>query len=161
MTLAYVGLGSNLDRPLQQVQTAANELAQIRETRLLNVSSFYGSEPMGPQDQPDYVNAVAAIETGLDAETLLAALHAIEDRHGRQRVRHWGPRTLDLDLLLYGDEQLQTGHLTVPHPGMHQRAFVLVPLLEIAPDVIIPGVGVALELLTTLDADSLTRLQSH
>ena len=110
---------------------------------------------MGPQDQPDFVNAVAMLETALDAETLLHRLQQIENSHQRKRGQRWGPRTLDLDLLLYGDEIIDLPDLEVPHPGIAERAFVLLPLIEIARDVEIPGAGSARQLLARLDAENL------
>ncbi len=114
---------------------------------------------MGPQDQPDYINAVAVLSTTLDPHRLLAELQAIEQRHNRVRKRRWGERTLDLDLLLYGDFQIVTAALTVPHPGLHERAFVLYPLAEIAPDVIIPGQGRAVDLAIRCSPLGLQRLE--
>ncbi len=132
---AYIGLGSNLRAPVRQVQRALCALRQIQKTVLVDYSSLYRSKPLGGISQPDFINAVAALDTRLKAHELLAELQSIERRQGRERegVR-WGPRTLDLDLLLYGEEQIRTKALTVPHPGLLQRSFVLFPLLEIAPD---------------------------
>ena len=134
MTLAYVGVGSNLEEPESQVRRAFDELAAIRQTKLARRSSLYRSAPMGYVDQPDFINAVAALDTGLAAVELFREMKAIEDRHGRTRSFTNAPRTLDLDLLLYGDEKITTPELVVPHPRMHERAFVLEPLLEIAPE---------------------------
>ena len=133
MTLAFVGIGSNLDDPRAQVLRAFEELEALPHTRLVKKSSLYRSAPVGYVAQPDFVNAVAQLETGLPAERLLAELQAIELRHGRSRSFANAPRTLDLDLLLYGAAQLKTATLQVPHPRMRERAFVLKPLLEIAP----------------------------
>ena len=133
MTLAFVGIGSNLDDPRAQVLRALEELEALPHTRLVKKSSLYRSAPVGYAAQPDFVNAVAQLETGLPAERLLAELQAIELRHGRSRSFANAPRTLDLDLLLYGAAQLKTATLQVPHPRMRERAFVLKPLLEIAP----------------------------
>jgi 2-amino-4-hydroxy-6-hydroxymethyldihydropteridine diphosphokinase len=131
---AYIGLGSNLASPLQQVREAIAELAQLPQSRLSAVSRLYRSRPLGPADQPDYINAVAAIDTRLAPLALLDGLQAIENRHGRKRgAVQWGPRTLDLDLLLFGDAVINEPRLTVPHPGMSQRGFVLRPLADIAP----------------------------
>ncbi len=142
---AFIGLGSNLagelDSPQQQLEQAVVELGELRNTRLLTLSSLYRSPPMGPQNQPDYYNAVAKLKTTLGAEVLLDALQAIEQTHGRERKQRWGARTLDLDLLLYGDQRIDTPRLQVPHPGITQRAFVLMPLLEISPQLSIPGHG--------------------
>ena len=133
MTIVYVGIGSNLADPVRQVSAALRELDVLPHTRLVKQSSLYRSAPVGHDEQPDYVNAVAQLETALPAERLLAELHEIEARHGRTRSFPNSPRTLDLDLLLYGDAVLALSALTVPHPRMHERAFVLKPLLEIAP----------------------------
>lgn len=133
MTLAYVGIGSNLDDPRQQVLGAFEELDQLPLTRVARKSSLYRSAPVGYADQPDFINAVAALETGLPASELFAELKALEDRHGRKRSFANAPRTLDLDLLLYGEQEIASSDLVVPHPRMHERAFVLRPLLEIAP----------------------------
>lgn len=139
---AFVGLGSNLDDPAAQVAAALRALARLPESRLLSQSRRYRNPPMGPADQPDYVNAVAEVETGLDPHALLDALLAVETAQGRHRTgERWGPRVLDLDLLLYGDRCIEDARLTVPHPGMHERNFVLYPLQEIAPDLQIPGLG--------------------
>lgn len=137
--LAYIGLGSNLEAPAEQIKTALTDLQSLPATQLLKTSSLYASPPMGPQDQPDYINAVALLDTTLSAHDLLDALQAIEQQHGRQRKRHWGERTLDLDILLYGQQMIEDERLSVPHPGLAQRAFVVYPLLEIAGDMPIPG----------------------
>ena len=134
MTLAYVGIGSNLEDPRAHVMQAFTELDQMPHTRVVKKSSLYRSAPVGHAAQPDFVNAVAGLETGLPAERLLAELQEIEARHGRQRSFPNAPRTLDLDLLLFGSARLNTASLKIPHPRMHERAFVLKPLLEIAPD---------------------------
>jgi 2-amino-4-hydroxy-6-hydroxymethyldihydropteridine diphosphokinase len=143
VTLAYVGLGANLDEPRRQVEAALGELAAVPRTRLLKVSSLYRSAPMGHADQPEFVNAVAEVDTGLGAAALLGELQAIEARHGRRRSFANAPRTLDLDLLLFGNEVLSEPDLTVPHPRMHERGFVLTPLVEVAPEISIPGKGPA------------------
>jgi 2-amino-4-hydroxy-6-hydroxymethyldihydropteridine diphosphokinase len=143
VTVAFVGIGSNLEEPRRQVETALEELERIRSTRLLKKSSLYRSAPIGHADQPPFVNAVAALETSLAAPELLAELKHIEMGHGRERSFRNAPRTLDLDLLLHGDVKLDTVDLTLPHPRMQERAFVLRPLLEIAPDTSIPGRGPA------------------
>ena len=157
---AYVGLGSNLEQPRQQLTEALGELAELPGSRLGAHSSLYLSPPVGPADQPDYVNAVAAIVTSLSAESLLDALQTIENRHGRERTgERWGPRTLDLDLLLYGDNQIRIPRLQVPHPRMGERAFVLVPLAEIASgELQIPGLGRLSDLLSKLSEDAVERL---
>lgn len=131
--IAYIGLGSNLASPIEQVRQALEGLATLPLSRLVISSSLYASRPVGPQDQPDFINAVAALETRLSPLALLDQLQALEQQHRRRRQRHWGPRTLDLDLLLYGNELIETPRLSVPHPQMTARAFVLAPLAEIAP----------------------------
>lgn len=146
--VAYIGLGSNQDDPVQQVCSAIDELKHLPSTRLLAHSPLYKSAPLGPSNQPDYVNAVVALETGLAPAELLGGLQALENDHGRVRgpVR-WGPRTLDLDLLLYGDAVIDTPNLQVPHPGLPARAFVLYPLADIAPELDVPGQGRVKQLL--------------
>ncbi|MDG1463392.1 MAG: 2-amino-4-hydroxy-6-hydroxymethyldihydropteridine diphosphokinase [Gammaproteobacteria bacterium] len=145
---AYIGIGSNLNDPVAQVRAACNALALIPETRLLAASSLYSNPPMGPQDQPDYVNAVAALHTRLSPRDLLSALLAAELAAGRDRNKfeHWGPRVLDLDLLVHGSKRVDEPDLKVPHPGIAERSFVLLPLLEIAPDLDIFGVGKVVDL---------------
>lgn len=159
MARAYIGLGSNLNQPRQQVEEALKELAALPQTCCITHSRLYRSAPMGPQDQPDYINAVAILSTALDPHRLLGELQAIEQRHNRVRKRHWGERTLDLDLLLYGDLRIATAALTVPHPGLQERAFVLYPLLEVDPDVMIPGWGRAAELAPRCSPPGLQRLE--
>lgn len=144
MTKAYVALGANLGHPREALQAALEDLRQTAGVGVTAVSSFYRTAPV-ESSGPDYVNAVAEVETTLEASELLHVLQRIENAHGR--VRPAGvvnaPRTLDLDLLLFGKDTVATPELTVPHPRMHLRAFVLVPLLEIAPDAVIPGLGAA------------------
>jgi 2-amino-4-hydroxy-6-hydroxymethyldihydropteridine diphosphokinase len=135
---AYIGLGSNLDDPLSQVRAALTELAQLPHTRLAAVSPLYRTPPMGPADQPDYINAVAALDTELEPLALLDQLQRIELQHGRLRTLRWGPRTLDLDLLLYGERVISNERLTVPHPGLRERPFVIFPLQAIAPGLVLP-----------------------
>ena len=139
---AYVGLGSNLQDPAAQITRAFAELAALPETQLVARSPLYMSPPMGPQDQPDFINAAAALVTGLASEALLQALLGIERAHGRVRdSARWGPRSLDLDMLLYADRVQHGPGLVLPHPGLHERAFVLYPLADIAPQAIVPGHG--------------------
>lgn len=162
MSLAYIALGSNLADPLQQVRQACQELAGLPESELITCSSLYRSRPMGPVEQPDYINAVACIDTRLSPHALLDELQAIEHAHQRVRQQRWGPRTLDLDVLLYADEVLRDADLTIPHPGMAQRAFVLYPLQEIAPDdLMIPGLGLLNELLCHVTRDGLEVLNDE
>lgn len=159
LKLCYLGLGANLEQPLQQLELAVKALGQLPDSSLLAVSSFYGSKPMGPQDQPDYVNAVALVQTRLSAEQLLDALQQIEQQQGRQRKdQRWGARTLDLDILLYGDEIIQTERLTVPHYGMKVREFVLYPLAEIAPQLQLPDGSLLRDLLAQVPVNGLTVL---
>jgi len=143
VTAAFIGLGANLGDPQRQVQQAFQELAAIPHTRVVRTSSLYRSAPLGYAEQPSFVNAVAQVETGLPAERLLVELQAIEAAHGRRRSFANAPRTLDLDLLLFGNAAVDAPGLKIPHPRMHERAFVLRPLVEIAEDITIPGRGLA------------------
>jgi 2-amino-4-hydroxy-6-hydroxymethyldihydropteridine diphosphokinase len=139
---AYVALGSNLDDPIQHLRRALVDLDAIRKTRVIRSSHLYRNPPLGPQDQPDFVNAVACLETELEPRSLLEEVLAIERAHGRVRDKErWGPRTLDIDILLYDDRVIEQAQLRVPHPALTQRSFVLYPLLEIAPELVIPGQG--------------------
>lgn len=158
MSVAYVGLGANLDEPRRQVEQALHELDELPDTRVRARSSLYRSAPLGYADQPDFVNAVAELETRLPAPRLLAGLQAIEARHGRSRSFANAPRTLDLDLLLFDDERVAAPELTLPHPRMHERAFVLMPLLEIAPEAAIPGRGRASDLLELCASQAIRRI---
>ncbi|MGB5426944.1 MAG: 2-amino-4-hydroxy-6-hydroxymethyldihydropteridine diphosphokinase [Gammaproteobacteria bacterium] len=156
---AYIGLGSNLDNPVAQVLEAVEELEMIPDTILAARSSLYSGRPMGPEEQPDYVNAVVALDTLLSADELHRALVSIEDQQGRARDgEKWGPRIIDLDLLLYGNSTIDTDTLTVPHPGMHERDFVIVPLEEIAGNVKIPGKGFLYSLINKCKSHSLKKL---
>lgn len=156
--VAYIGIGSNLGNPRAQVLAAFEELARLPATRLTGRSALYASAPVGAPPQPDYVNAVARVETRLGAAPLLHELQAIERRRGRARPFANAPRTLDLDLLLYGDGAVSTPELTVPHPRMHERAFVLAPLLDLAPGIEIPGRGPARALLQACRGQRLERI---
>lgn len=156
---AYIGLGSNLADPVEQVKVAINNLQSLPYSHLVDWSSLYASPPMGPQDQPDYINAVVAIETTLSAHELLDALQAIEQNQGRIRKRHWGERTLDLDVLLYGQQVVDDERLQIPHPGIALRAFVLYPLAEMSPDLNIPNVGNIEQLLKYCPRDGLRKLE--
>lgn len=156
--IAYIGLGSNLDDPITQVTTALAELDAVALSHVRRASSLYRSDPMGPPDQPDYINAVAELETGLEPLALLHALQAIEQAHQRVRLQRWGARTLDLDLLLYGDSRIDLAKLTVPHPGIAERNFVLLPLAEIAPDLVLPGLGSLAALLANCPLSGIERL---
>jgi len=156
----FIGLGSNLADPVEQVLTAVKALQLLPDTNVIKSSSLYASPPMGPQDQPDYTNAVVALDTTLSAHNLLDQLQEIELQHGRERNRHWGERTLDLDLLIYGDKIFNDERLQVPHPGMPLRSFVLYPLQEIAPELIIPGMGTIEQLCTQCPLDGLSRIEN-
>ena len=156
--IAYIGLGSNLEDPRSQLLRAFAQLAQLPDTRLIARSSLYRSAPVGYTDQPEFVNAVAKIGTALMPQALLQALLQIEHRHGRERTFRNAPRTLDLDLLLYDDVQLHEHGLTIPHPQMHLRTFVLQPLLEIAPDCMIPTLGPAQQALNACHGPVLEKL---
>ncbi|MFZ7129326.1 2-amino-4-hydroxy-6-hydroxymethyldihydropteridine diphosphokinase [Avibacterium avium] len=138
MKQVYIALGSNLATPVQQLENALQALQQLPHSQLVAVSHFYQSKPLGPQDQPDYVNAVACLTTTLAPLDLLDQLQRIEQEQGRVRLRRWGERTLDLDILLYGNEIIQSERLTVPHYDMQHREFVIVPLYEIAPNLTLP-----------------------
>ena len=139
---AYIGLGSNLDSPGRQIETAFELLDGIADTRLIARSSLYRSAPFGGVEQPDFVNAVAALRTRLSAVELLAHLQEIERVRGRERGGpRWGPRVLDLDLLVYSSEVVDEPDLNVPHPGIAERNFVLLPLRELAPELVVPGLG--------------------
>ena len=160
---AYVGLGSNLEHPRRQLARALAELEGLPRTRLVAVSHNYLSAPLGcSEPQPDYVNAVVALRTALSPQALLARFGAIERRHGRRhRGRRNAPRTLDLDLLLFGRRRVNQRTLSIPHPGMHERAFVLVPLAEIAPCVTIPGRGPARRWLRRVRGQRIVRTRTH
>ena len=158
---AYVGLGSNLDDPPARIRAALDALADLEQSRLIAVSSLWRGPPMGPQDQPEFVNAVAALLTLLEPEHLLERLQAVELAHGRRRgdVR-WGPRTLDLDLLMHGEALRDTPSLVLPHPGIGSRPFVLLPLAEVAPALRIPGLGQVARLAAAVSAPGLVRLDA-
>jgi 2-amino-4-hydroxy-6-hydroxymethyldihydropteridine diphosphokinase len=156
---AYVGLGANLGRPEIQVRRALPALQAIPGTRLLGASSLYRSAPIGVGEQPDFINAIAAIQTRLSARALLDELLGIEARFGRRRESPGAPRTLDLDLLIYGDRIITEPGLVVPHPRMHERAFVLAPLAEIAPDTVVPGRGRVAMLLAACKDQKVERIR--
>lgn len=159
MHLAYVALGANLADPVVQIRAALVALTGLPESRLLRASSLYRTTPVGVHGQPDFINAVAALETRLAPPALLSALFAIEAQFGRRRDYFRAPRTLDLDLLLFDDLILDTPHLQLPHPRMHLRAFVIAPLVEIAPDCRIPGRGSAAAWLPAVSMQSIDRLE--
>ena len=136
----YIAIGSNIASPLEQVNAAIQAIGEIPDSRIMAVSSFYRTPPLGPQDQPDYLNAAVALETTLAPEALLDHTQRIELQQGRVRkAERWGPRTLDLDIMLFGDEVINTERLTVPHYDMKNRGFMLWPLVEIAPELLFPG----------------------
>ncbi|EKE87451.1 2-amino-4-hydroxy-6-hydroxymethyldihydropteridine diphosphokinase [Idiomarina xiamenensis] len=143
MSIVYIGMGANLNNPAQTLYQALQVICHLPSSCIGKVSSFYLSKPMGPQDQPDYVNAVIELHSDLTPEVLLESLQMIEDQFGRQRTRRWGERTLDLDILWFEGEQRQSPTLTLPHPGLREREFVVMPLLEIAPALVFED-GVAL-----------------
>jgi 2-amino-4-hydroxy-6-hydroxymethyldihydropteridine diphosphokinase len=156
---AFVALGSNLEDPRRQLREAFSALDAISGSRLVARSPVYRSKPIGPADQPDYLNAVVELETRLEAEELLDQLQRIEQQQGRQRSRRWGPRTLDLDLLAFGDQRVDTTRLRVPHPEIPNRAFVLVPLADLASDLELPGLGRVSRLLNALDPSARSSLE--
>jgi 2-amino-4-hydroxy-6-hydroxymethyldihydropteridine diphosphokinase len=160
LEIAYIALGSNLEQPQRQLQAGFDALARLPDTQLIAQSSLYRSAPVGYANQPDFVNAVAAIRTTLQPRVLLDALLAIEREHGRVREFPNAPRTLDLDIALYGERVIDDPGLTVPHPRMHQRAFVIVPLAEIAPDARVPGHGRVRDLLAAVDIKSVGVLKA-
>jgi len=156
---AYIGLGSNLSKPIKQIEKAIEKIGIIPKSRLLSVSSLYLSKPMGPQDQNDYINAVLALETALSAIELLNALQSIENNAGRVRKENrWGARILDLDIILFGNEIINTDRLTIPHYGMSEREFVLLPLAEIAPELILPNGESIMELSQNIAINSMVKL---
>ncbi|MDH3334126.1 MAG: 2-amino-4-hydroxy-6-hydroxymethyldihydropteridine diphosphokinase [Gammaproteobacteria bacterium] len=156
---AYVGIGSNLQGPARQVENAAALLAAIPGTRLIATSSLYRSAAFGGIEQPDFVNAVAAVLTTLSPADFLGELQAIENRQGRERGEaRWGPRVIDLDLLVYSGKKIESAELSLPHPGIGERNFVLLPLVEIAPDLVIPGLGRVASIPVNLDEPSISRI---
>ena len=158
MTVAYVGLGSNIGEPRRQLTEAIIAMSGLPETRLARHSSFYRTAPIGFADQPEFLNAVAALDTRLAPGALLEGLQGIERRHHRERPFANAPRTLDLDLLLFGEERIARPGLTVPHPRMHERAFVLQPLLELDPAISIPGKGKASAFLPATSSQKVERI---
>jgi 2-amino-4-hydroxy-6-hydroxymethyldihydropteridine diphosphokinase len=158
---AYVALGSNLNRPHERILEAFDRLARVRDTRLELRSSLYLTHPMGPQDQPDFVNAAAGLLTRLDAHQLLAELLGIERAMGRDRLERWGPRIVDLDLLWMLGSPIDEPHLKLPHPGVSERNFVLYPLSDIAPTLAIPGHGCVAGLKSRANSDGISVLQNR
>ncbi len=157
--VCYIGLGSNLGDPSAQVESALEIMHETPEIRLLSRSPLYLSAPLGSVDQPDFVNAVAKISTTLRARDLLLVLKRIERLRGRKDGARWGPRVLDLDLLLYGAQEINERHLKVPHPGIAERNFVLLPLRDIAPDLDIPGLGRVAEIAVNENEPRISRIQ--
>ncbi|MGQ0799003.1 MAG: 2-amino-4-hydroxy-6-hydroxymethyldihydropteridine diphosphokinase [Pseudomarimonas sp.] len=157
----FVGLGANIGEPFAQLESALNALARLPESTLVRSSSFYQSPPWGIDSQPPFVNAVAELSTSLSPEHLMASLLAIEHAAGRQRALRWGPRVLDLDLLMFGDFVIEQPGLRVPHPHLHQRAFVLVPLHEIAPRLVVPGLGAVSSLLQSVDCTQIKAVSAR
>jgi len=157
---ACIGIGSNLGDPVQQVYRAVASIKALERTRFFAASALYSNPPMGPTDQPDYVNAVATVLTRLEPRELLAQLQQIERQHGRERSRsvRWGPRHLDLDILTYGLREIDEPGLIIPHPGISERNFVLLPLLEITPQLHIPGHGPVRRLADRVDGSALNRI---
>ncbi len=161
LVTAYIGIGSNLQQPVEQVRQALQHLGQIPHSRMITHSPLYRSAPLGPPDQPDYINAVAVLVTTLPPLALLDALQAIEQQQGRVRgEQRWGPRTLDLDILLYGEQHIVNDRLTIPHPGLGDRNFVLYPLCDIAGEnMSIPGLGLLGQLKQACPAKGLELLE--
>lgn len=157
-TLAYIGLGSNLEQPAAQLRRALLALDRLPRTRLVRASRLYRTPPWGRTDQPEFVNAVAELETALAAPALLAALQELERGAGRERAKRWGPRVLDLDLLVVGGVEIDQPGLRLPHPHLHERAFVLVPLAELSPELIVPGQGRVADLRAAVDCRGIEAL---
>ena len=158
MNRAFIGLGANIGEPRRQLMAAMDELQGLPKTRVTGRSSLYRSAPLDHVDQPEFLNSVVQIDTELGPETLLARLQVIEQRHGRERPFPGAPRTLDLDLLLYGEQVITTPELILPHPRMHERAFVLQPLLELDAAISVPGRGPAKTLLLACASQKIARI---
>ena len=157
--IVYIGLGSNLAEPATQIKSARIAVSATKGVEELAFSSLYHSLPMGPQDQPDYVNAVMCVKTDLVPMVLLRSLQAIENNQGRLRIgERWGARTLDLDVLIFGEQEIDEPDLTVPHKGLEERSFVLYPLFEIAPQLVVPGKGSIADLIANCPLSGLRRL---
>lgn len=159
MNTVYIGLGSNLDNPLAQLKSAITALQTHKDIAQLEVSSIYRSKPVGPQDQPDFINAVARFETDLDGIATLDMLQGIEQDHRRIRERHWGPRTLDLDILLFNQTPIDLPRLTTPHPFMLERGFVIRPLLDLAPELRLHNGKTVAEHINQLDTSDLVAIE--
>ena len=160
MVNAFIGLGSNLDNPKDHVRQAIEDLKQLPQSQLLLASKLYLSKPVGPQDQDDFVNAVVLLATELEPLALLDELQSIEQHHQRVRERHWGPRTLDLDLLLFADQTIQNSRLTVPHTELSRRDFVIGPLLELFPELVLPNGTPLQQLLQQCPIDGLICIEA-
>ncbi len=160
-TTAYIALGSNLGNPQQQLTCAVSALQQLPQSEFLALSPWYQSKPHGPVSQPDYLNGVAAIATELPPTELLQQLQTIENNQGRIRAERWGPRTLDLDILLYGNKIIELPELSIPHPAMKQRNFVLLPLADIAPELVLPDGTALQQLLENTGTDGIVQLAKH
>ncbi len=159
-TKVYLGLGSNLKSPARQIKTALKAIAKLPGTELRSCAPWYQSAPIGPGSQPCYINTVAAIDTVLKPLTLLRALQQIEKQQGRKRIVHWGPRTLDIDILLYATLTLNTRQLTIPHPRLDERNFVLRPLADIAPNLCLPDGTPLAKLLANCSTEGIVRLST-
>lgn len=155
----FIGLGSNLNQPVEQLNSAVAALLDSADLNGVSCSNFYSGKPMGPQDQPDYVNAVVQLETHLKPRPLLQLLQRIEEQQGRVRERRWGERIIDLDLLLYGDQCIDLPELTVPHIGLAERNFVLYPLQEMVPDLYIPQLGALAQLISACPQADLQKIK--
>lgn len=159
---AWLGLGSNLQQPVEQLKQALLKLSSLDQVEILATSSFYRTPPWGDEQQDDFINAVVKVETSLGPDALLRGVQAIETAMGRQRSeRRWGPRVIDIDLLLYGDLRYRSDDLELPHPRMHERAFVLVPLCELDNTLEIPARGVVKKLLQEVDCSGIRRLRDE
>lgn len=159
MNKVYIGLGSNLADPLAQLKSAIEQLSKHSDIANFTCSNLYSSKPVGPQDQPDYVNAVACFETTLDGIATLDLLQGIEQDHRRVRERHWGPRTLDLDILLFNQDTIELPRLKVPHPFMLERGFVIRPLLDLAPELLLHNGKTVAEHVIQLDTSDLVTIE--
>ena len=158
--LVYIGLGSNLANPVEQIKKAFDALALLPKTRVIKHSQLYASKPQGPQDQPDFVNAVSLIETELEPLDLLDALQGIEQQHGKVKKRHWGERLIDLDILLYGDQVIDSERLTVPHKEMTHRDFVLLPLADVSAGLLVSNLGSVEALIQNLESTYVVPMSS-
>ena len=156
----YIGLGSNIEQPYLQIKNALSALDNLPETKVLSNSGYFKSKPMGPEDQPDYVNAVVELQTTMHAAELLAHCQTIERQQGRIKKRHWGERTIDLDILLYAGDNIESDDLTVPHPGICQRDFVYLPLLKLNPEIEIPGKGLLRDMVQSAGTQTLKNLNT-